>query len=1224
MKNIIWKSPTVLVLSLILTSCATEKAQYGKNAQNFIKNKNSDIKSIEHTFYLIGDAGNADKDEAVEILKQFKTRLDSASANSTLLFLGDNIYPYGMPLPDSKYRKEAELKIDKQLELTENFKGQTVFIPGNHDWYSKGTIGPKEEQNYIVNKTGNKNAFLPKNQCAIETKKIGKDIAVIYVDSEWYLTNWDQIPGINENCDIKTREDFFSELEDQLNKNQNKTIVLAIHHPLIDHGSHGGIFSWKKQLYPIESTIPLPGLASVFNIIRSAGGFSHQDLNHPNYRKLSNRIQTLIADRNNVIVVSGHDHNLQYIEKNNIHQIISGAGSKNEAAAALQKNDFSYGKNGYAQLDIFKDGSANIQYYGKENNEEKLLFQKNILENSNYKPIISNTQFNPTTSSSIYTSKETKKSSFYELFWGKTYRQNYAIPIEAPTLIIDTLYGGAKPTRMGGGHQTNSLRLETEKGEYVLRALRKSGSRFLQAVAFKDQYVVDDVSGSFADQFLLDFYTSSHPYTSLAIAQLSDAVNIPHTHPKLVYVPKQKGLNKYNENFGDEIYFLEERPSETEENPNKVLGAEEVLKLLQKDEKYRMNEQAYIRARLFDMLIGDWDRHQDQWKFTQKGKEDYIYFSPIPKDRDQAFARYDGWLTKLIMTIPDLRHMQSFTADIRNIKWFNREPYPLDLALIRNANIEDWITEARYLQQNITEEIIDKSFKLLPKEVQNKDLDIIKRNLLERKEKLQDFALEYHNILQRIVPITGTQKKDRFVIHRKNDNNTEIKIYRNKKDGEELTFEKTYSNNKTKEIWLYGLGDSDEFIINGNSKKPIQLRLLGGWNNDTYTINSKKKIGVYDYKTKKNTFNGNSNYITLSDDYNLNEYNYKKPYYNVFGLMPNLGFNPDDGLTLGTIAHYTFNGFKRNPFTSKHSLKTNYLTKSGGYEIGYTGIFPKITGNWFYQIDADYSSSKFIRNFYGLGNESINDKKYENEFYRVRAKNMRFAPSFNWEKNASKFSAKLVYENIKVEKTPNRYITQNSEILDEVFETQHFAGTDITFYYNNQNKNVSPTLGLRFDTRFTYLQNLNDHQNKVPTLETGLGITHYLTTQEKIIFSTYAKAKWVLSNQYHFYQMTTLGGNEDLRGFRFDRFYGKNSFYQTSNLKWNIGTYNNSFIPVKIALFGGFDYGRVWLPNDHSNQWHTSYGGGLILNILDQIGLQGSYFRSKDGGRFIAGFGINF
>ncbi|TEB41345.1 metallophosphoesterase, partial [Flavobacterium circumlabens] len=148
--------------------------------------------------------------------------------------------------------------------------------------------------------------------------KIDSTSTLITVDSEWYLENWDHHPTVNDNCDIKTREDFFDELENLLNKNQEKTVVLAIHHPLLSNGTHGGQFSLEKQLFPLENKIPLPIIGSFINLLRKTSGISPQDLQNKQYTIYAKRIKTLLRGQKNVIVVSGHDHNLQYVSRENI------------------------------------------------------------------------------------------------------------------------------------------------------------------------------------------------------------------------------------------------------------------------------------------------------------------------------------------------------------------------------------------------------------------------------------------------------------------------------------------------------------------------------------------------------------------------------------------------------------------------------------------------------------------------------------------------------------------------------------------------------------------------------------------------------------------------------------------------------------------------------------------------------------------------------------------
>ena len=1215
-----------IIISLTAISCAVQNADYGKNAKDF--EKNSAIQdSIIHTFYLVGDAGNLDQDKAFHNMNILKDSLAKASANSTLLFLGDNIYPVGMPKKDDKNRPLAEKKMDNQISLATNFAGKTIFIPGNHDWYNNGIKGLKREEDYVIEKLNDKSAFSPRNGCPIETRKINKKLTLILIDTEWILADWSKNPGINEKCEFKTREDFYTEFEDQLNKNQNKTIVVATHHPLITHGSHGGFYSWEKQLFPLENKIPLPILAIGINLIRATGGITHQDISNQNYKNLADRLKTLIGGRKNVVVVSGHDHNLQYIEQGDIRQIVSGAGSKTESAKAVGNNDFSYGKNGYAELKISKSGNAEVSFFSLNQEKSDLLFRKTVLgkEEKIVKDYPKN--FSEYSQASIYDSAMTKKNKFYEFLWGKHYREYYSKKINVENLALDTLFGGVKTDRAGGGHQTKSLRLETKNGnEYVIRALKKSGVRFLQSVAFKNQYVVDDFAGSYADKFLLDFYTTSHPYTPLVIGEMADKLGIRHTTPKLFYIPKQKTLKNFNENFGDELYYLEDRPMETEENPNKVVGTDEVILNLAKDEKYKIDEKSWIKARLFDMLIGDWDRHHDQWKFEARKENGNVIYSPIPKDRDQAFTKYDGLVTGIIMEFPELKHMQTFDNEIESVKWFNREPYPLDLVFAKNSIQKDWQKEAEFIQNNLNENDIRLAFKNLPKEFQDDVSEDLIKKLLIRKKDLPKYASQYYHLLNQKVILTGTDKKDRFVITRLPNNETEIKIIRLKKSGEELQSSKLYSGKITKEILLYGLDDDDEFLVEGNEKSTIKLSLLGGLDNDKYSISNSKKVKIFDYKTKKNDFEnkGNSRLI-LTDDYDINQYNYRNPKYNVFTTFINGGFNPDDDVIIGGNAVYTVNDFIKNPFAQKHHFIANYFTGTNGYEFAYNGVFPKYGGGWFYGLDTRITSSHYIKNFFGIGNKSVNPKdEFGDNFNNVRAREFAFSPSINWNKNSSTFSAKLNYEILRIEKTENRFVSLRNVVNEDVFHSKHFGGADLSFVYENFDNPANPKLGMKFDIRTVYNLNLQNTNRQYASIETGLGFLHYLTNNKKLVWSSYAKAKWLLGNDYEFYQMATLGGNHDLRGFSFNRFYGKNSLFQTSDLRYEVGKIKNSILPLTYGFFGSFDLGRVWVPNEYSKKWHNSFGGGFWLNAVDAISVNASYFKSSDGGRLVVGVGGSF
>ncbi|MEW5675627.1 metallophosphoesterase [Flavobacterium enshiense] len=1222
-------------LVLLIQSCATHNAQFGKDTKSEVQNQANDSVKTIHTFYLIGDAGNADETQTQETLSLLEQKLKTASKNSTLLFLGDNIYPLGMPADknDPEYAT-SETKLKNQLKISNQFKGKTIFIPGNHDWYH-GIKGLQQQELYVNEYLKEKKSFLPRKSCAIDNVNINDSIALIVVDSQWFLEDWDNQPTINDNCDIKTREKFFEEFESQINKNQNKTTIIAIHHPLMSNGPHGGQFSWEKQLYPSKNRIPVPVLGSFINLLRKTSGISPQDIQNKQYSAFISRILPMIQNKKNIIVVSGHEHNLQYIEHEGLKQIISGSASKKEAARTIYPTNFSFGGNGYAILKMKQNGSTEVQFFSTENNQEKELFKQTLITpestlQTDYPKINAKT-----ISSSIYSKKMTEKNAFYRFFWGEHYRNYYGKDIEAPIVYLDTLFGGLKPAIAGGGHQSLSLRLKDKNGkEYVMRALKKSATRFLQTVAFNNQNVENEFKNTTAEAFIYDYYTTAHPFTPFIIGDLADNVGVYHSNPKLFYIPKQQTLGRYNDGFGDELYMIEERPIDEHKElesfgkPDAIVGSDDLLANLRKDEKYEVDEQSYIRARLFDILIGDWDRHIDQWRWAEYKKGDKIIYKPIPRDRDQAFAKIDGNLLSLIANIPAARHMTSFKKELPNLKWFNFAANSLDKAFIRNNDVNVWKEQARYIVDNLSDEDIDKAFANLPKEINNDaTTSDLKTKLKSRKLELEQYAIRYSELLEKKILLLGTDKKDKFVITRLAQGKTKIEISRIKKDGEEIRFSREYSKAKTNEIWLYGLDDDDIFEVKGKGNNPVFIRLIGGQNNDSYLVENGKKIKIHDFKSKENTFKTENNTsIALSDDYEANEYYYKRPTFNATMILPSLGFNPDDGIKLGAAISYTKYGFINNPYEQKHSFKGNYYFATGGFELFYNNIFTKAVGNWNFEVDARYTTPNFSINYFGYGNETPNnDDTFGMDYNRVKIQIFKVAPSLRRiGKNGSNTQIQLHFENIEVEENSDRFIKLPGIVNPEVFEYQQFAGIDFKYGFENYDNASNPTMGMTFYLLASWKANLSEFERNFPYLEGAYGISHKISSNGKLVFGTLLKGKAVLNDNYEFYQGASLGGDYDLRGFRTQRFLGKQSFFQSSDLRWSIGKIRKSIIPMSYGILGGYDYGRVWLDSETSDKWHQSVGGGIWLNGLNTVTARATFFNSSDGNRFAFGLGFGF
>lgn len=1220
-----------LLVPGLLYSCATYNVKKGKN---LFEVKNSDIKS-ENDFkiFLVGDAGNPDADQSKFTLKLLKNKLDSAHKNSMLIFLGDNIYPSGMPKETDKSYSAAKGKLEDQLKIVQNFKGKTLVIPGNHDWYS-GLDGLKAQEEFVKNYLDDKKAFLPKNSCPIDDVNLTDDIKLIVIDSEWALVNWDNYPGINKNCSIKTREDLFTEFKDLINKNQDKKIIVALHHPIISGGVHAGFNSAKAHLYPLKSKVPVPGVASLVNVVRSSSGGSLEDINNRHYADFADRLKSIVQDKENIIFVSGHDHNLQYHEDRNIRQIISGAGSKVDPSAIAQKTDFSYGGSGFAVLNIRKDQSTDVEYFSTKDNKLEKLTQISVIS----KPDVFVNNFPKslpaTVSSTIYPKKLTEKGKIYRWLWGEHYRKYYGMPIEAPTANISELDGGYTPFREGGGNQSNSLRLKAQDGqEFVMRGVKKSAVRFLNNMAFKKSTFGNELNNTFPERFLLDFYTTNHPFTPFSVNNLADKVNIYHSNPRLFYIPKQYGLGEYNNTYGDEMYMIEERFSsdpktlQSLDNAKDIVSTDDVLKNFTKNYKYSVDKESYIRARIFDMLIGDWDRHSDQWKWAEYQDGNKVIYKPIPRDRDQAFSKYDGAAFKIIMNVPAIRHMKTFKEDIKNVKWLAMEPYPMDLIFLKGSTEEEWIAQAKYIQEHLTDKDIDEAFNNIPKEVKDETIADIQRKLKSRKTKLQDYASQYYAVLQEKVPLAGTVNPDKFIIT-KSGNTVNVKQYKldKNKENPELVFEKTYDDSKTKELWVYGLEDDDIYEVSGEGKPKMNIRLVGGYNNDTYNVANGSKVRIYDFKSQKNTYNTKGTAKKISDDYDINTYNYKHPKYSYFAGYPNADYNPDDGVIIGVLANYTVNNFIRAPYTQKHSLKANFYTATGGFNLVYKGIFKKAISSWDFNLDASYTTPRFAENFFGLSNESIYDKEeVEREYNRARISKFYFAPSISkksWMNLENKFQ--LTFENNKVQRKGDRFVDISPDVRPEVFNDQQFAGANYTFSFKNLDNTAFPTLGMEFTVNADWKANLSNFDKNFLTLTGTFTIDHRIDRKGIFVFANSSNAMWINNNNFEFYQAASIGGNNGMRAFRNDRFSGRSYFTNNSEVRWDFGRVRNTIVPANMGVLIGYDFGRVWNDGEDSQKWHQSVGAGFWLSIVEMFSARLNYFYGTDGGRISAGVGMTF
>ena len=530
----------------------------------------------------------------------------------------------------------------------------------------------------------------------------------------------------------------------------------------------------------------------------------------------------------------------------------------------------------------------------------------------------------------------------------------------------------------------------------------------------------------------------------------------------------------------------------------------------------------------------------------------------------------------------------------------------------------------QYLQQKITDEVIENAFNRLPNEVKDETIDDLKIKLKGRLKNLLKIAKIYYKHFSKYAVIKGTDKDNWFDIERLENGKTSIKIYNIKNNIKgNLTFEKVYSKNETYEIWVYGLDDKDVFKVTGKKNNVIPLRIIGGQNNDEYIINNGKKVTVYDFKTKKNTFKTTKGNYKLFNNYEANSYNYKKLKYSQNKLIPSIGSNPDDGLKIGVKNIYTVYGFERNPFTQQHTLDADYFFSNKGFDIRYHAEFANIFNKWNFLLETKYTSPNYSINFYGLGNETMNhEDEFGEDYHRVRLSTYAASPSIKWQgRMGAEFKIGGFVESIEVERTKNRYINTIPYVLDK---RKTYTGVKASYFYENYDNKAFPALGMHISLETGWKTNIEEAKENHAFITPSISLNHKIISSGKIVLATKFKGTIIIGDNFEFYDGASIGGIDGLRGYRNQRFTGNSSFYQNTDVRFNLRKVKTELFPLQIGLFGGFDYGRVWLNNENSSDWKTSYGAGFWLVGAEMINLNVSIFNSKDGPYVKFGLGFGF
>ncbi|MGB5979218.1 MAG: BamA/TamA family outer membrane protein [Cyclobacteriaceae bacterium] len=1226
------------VLSAILTGLAFLFTPATVHAQDAAD-------SLTFTVFLIGDTGAPTLPGARETLEKMREQLLEAGEKSAVVYLGDNIYPYGLPdKNDPLYEVEAQ-KIIIQMDLLKGYDGQVYFIPGNHDWRqgkSGGLDRVRNQERLVESYLENEEAFIPDEGCpGPVVKYLSDDVILIAVDTHYFLHKG-EVPTKEDGCEYTTLDEVLTQIHDIMQRNQDKKIIVATHHPFFSAGPHGGHMTWKQHIFPLTDLdpnlyIPIPVIGSIYPLYRSLLG-DVQDMPNPRYSQMRNAFVSLLSNYPNTVHAAGHEHMLQYYYEDSVHYVVSGSGAKT-ATVMREGGKFLANQNGFVRMDYYAEGDVDLTFHSINSDEpiyQEIIFNKPI-DTTAAADFSSGSKLLDFSDSTVVVtaSGQYGAGSFRQWLMGENYRAEWQQPVKVPVFDMGKEKGGLKIVKRGGGQQTKSLRLEADNGkQYNLRSVEK----------YPENAIPTPLRKTFAADIVQDQISASHPYGAVIIPPLADAVGVLHTNPSIVFLPDDPRLGPYRQDFANTLVLYEERPDEDWSDQasfgysEELLSTRSVIEDIRDDNDNYVVQEEVLRARLFDLIIGDWDRHDDQWRWAEynhdgKGK----HYVPVPRDRDQVFFVNEGFVPKLASRKWAMPKIEGFDYEVRYPPGFMFNARYFDRSFLNELEREDWAAYSDTIMTRLTDESIEEAVRSWPEEIYELSGEEIVAKMKSRRDNLKGNALKHYEFLAKAVDIPGSDKHEHFMVERRDDETTSVKVYKRKKEEgttDKLVYERTFQNDITKEIRLYGLDGEDRFDIKGDVKNGPVIRVVGGAETDSILVDSKvrgwqRKVKVYDTESGDNYLEGNSDTKNrMSDRLDVNVYDRKAFKYDQLIPLISLEYNPDDGIFLGGGAIYTKHGFRREPYASRNRFSANYAINTGSFNIKYKGEFNQTVGSLDLVANANIRAPRFVNNFFGLGNDSENgEDELGINYYRVRYEWWDFGVQLRKRFGFSEISLGPIYEGVEIEETGGRFITEippgDLDLDEDLFGHRAYAGMNARYEIDLRDNDIIPKRGLYWNVEGRAMEGINSLSESYGVISTDLRF--YNTFRKPFSFTLATRfGGGITMGDFPFFQARKLGGTENLRGYRMTRFYGNSSVYNNTELRVHLVNFQTYLCPGQLGLIAFHDVGRVWLDGESSDTWHTGYGGGIYLAPIGRFVVSVMVGASKEDVLPLVKFGFQF
>lgn len=1127
--------------------------------------------------FVVGSSRDANA--LARTLRAVTAQVTAHPGPSTLVVADEQLARYLLPASAA-----PQAEVLRQLRA---FPGRLVIVPGG-DGQSTTSL-----TSLLAGPGGHPGTLLPDSRCPDPVElSLDAQHTLLVLNTTWWL-HAPAEPTPVPDCTAQTPEAVLRQLGELLRRNQGRHVLLVGQHAL-------ALSSWHLPVLP-----------------------------NPTYQLLRTSLRQALAEYPGLAYVSAYGHrHARYDQEQGLHYFGSGSAAPRSQGVLGPGRPAPVGQGGFTRFDYLAGSAVRASYWlpGMAGAPSLEVAAQQWVEPC-AAPSDSTDPAQPT-EAVVEASTRYRAGRFRQWLQGANYRREWQQPLRVPVLNLATAHGGLVPLKQGGGLQTRTLRLRAASGqEFVLRSVEKN----------TDGSVPGFLHRTLAARLVQDEVSAAHPYAALLVPPLAEAAGVGHPSPQLVLVPDDPQLGIYRREFAGMLATLEARdpapPRQFRGQPlPTTYSTTQVLALLRADPRNRVDERALLRARLLDMVLADWDRHDEQWRWLAYPRSGGgLLLRAMPRDRDQALFVNEGFLPRRARVPYLLPRIQGFDYTFQNVNTFNTNARHFDRSFLTQLSRADWRAVADSVQASLTDSVLLAGLGRWPEAIRCLSGAAVLAKLQAHRAQLPAWADQYYRFLARAVDVVGSDAAEEFYVVRPAADRTEVRVYARTVVGQRgyLRYQRTFWAAETREIRLYGLGGADVVTMRGPAASGLLVRVVGGEGLDTLRTTKPAAHRLRAYDAPGGLVIAGPGQVPCSTQPAATEYDRLAFRYAYTAPRYPFGYNRDDGLFVGLGVLLKRPGFGRQPWATTHELTGNVALRTGAFSFGYEGRFTRLLGSFDGQVQATLQAPNYLRSFYGLGNNSVlaPDEPTGAAYYRVRFRNLELA---TWLRRPlgqrAEVAGGLVYQRVQVEYQPGRLLDQQPDErlhLLTLYAPKQYAGGQLRLGFISLHAAAELPQGLRWHGSMLALRPLTASARALTQFGTDLAVYRSFRWPLRLTLAMRLGGLATVG-PYEFFQAATLGGLTNLRGYGRTRFAGQHSIYHNAEVRLQVAHFRSYLVPATVGVLAFHDVGRVWLPGESSRAWHRGYGPGLWLAPTPQVVLAAYYGLSPEGALPLVRLGFFF